>query len=115
MRKVILMMSVSLDGFFEGPDHGLGWQVIDDELHAHFNEELGAMGAFLDGRVTYELMAGFWPAADADPASTGPVADFGHCDTDRPGTARVVERGRGGSPERGRQHRWRRQHRRWRS
>ena len=76
MRKVILMMSVSLDGFFEGPDHGLGWQVIDDELHAHFNEELGAMGAFLDGRVTYELMAGFWPTADADPASTGPVAEF---------------------------------------
>ena len=76
MRKVILMMSVSLDGFFEGPDHGLGWQVIDDELHAHFNEELGAMGAFLDGRVTYELMAGFWPTADADPASTGPGAEF---------------------------------------
>ena len=34
------------------------------------------MGAFLDGRVTYELMAGFWPTADADPASTGPVAEF---------------------------------------
>lgn len=34
------------------------------------------MGAFLSGRVTYELMAGLWPTADSDPSSTGPVADF---------------------------------------
>ncbi len=65
MRKVILMMSVSLDGFFEGPDRELDWHLVDDELHRHFNEELGSMGAFLDGRVTYELMAAFWPTADA--------------------------------------------------
>jgi len=25
----------------------------------YFNEQLAAMGAFLSGRVTYELMAGF--------------------------------------------------------
>ena len=34
------------------------------------------MGAFLSGRVTYELMAGFWPTADSDPSNSGPVADF---------------------------------------
>jgi hypothetical protein len=28
--------------------------MVDDELHAHVNEELKAMGAFLSGRVTYE-------------------------------------------------------------
>ena len=72
MRKIILMMSVSLDGFFEGPDRELDWHLVDDELHPHFNEQLAAMSAFLDGRVTYELMAGFWPTADADPASTAP-------------------------------------------
>ncbi|HEY1919891.1 MAG TPA: hypothetical protein VGH27_30330 [Streptosporangiaceae bacterium] len=31
-----------------------------------FNEWLGAAGGFLDGRVTWQLMAGFWPTADAD-------------------------------------------------
>lgn len=76
MRKIVLMMSVSLDGFFEGPDRQLDWHMVDDELHRHFNEQLRAMGAFLDGRVTYELMAEFWPTADADPASTGPMAEF---------------------------------------
>ncbi len=84
MRKIIVMMSVSLDGFFEGPDHDLDWQLVDDELHWHFNEELGAMGAFLDGRVTYELMAGYWPTADADPASSPPVADFARIWRDMP-------------------------------
>jgi dihydrofolate reductase len=76
MRKIVLMLSVSLDGFFEGPNHELDWQLVDDELHEHFNEVLGAMGAFLSGRVTYELMAGFWPTADEDPTSTKPMIDF---------------------------------------
>jgi dihydrofolate reductase len=84
MRGVIWMMSVSLDGYFEGPNHELEWQSVDDELHRHFNEQLSAVGAFLDGRVTYELMAGFWPTADADPASTGPMVEFARIWRDMP-------------------------------
>jgi dihydrofolate reductase len=76
MRKIIFMMSVSLDGFFEGPDRELDWHLVDDELLGHMNEELGVMGAFLDGRVTYELMAAVWPAVGADPASTPLMAEF---------------------------------------
>ena len=78
MRKIILMMSVSIDGFIEGPDSSLDWQLVDNELHSHFNEQLAAMGAFLSGRVTYELMAGFWPTADSDPSSTAPMVEFAH-------------------------------------
>jgi len=84
MRKIILWMSVSVDGFFEGPNRELDWHMVDDELHRHFNEELGAMGAFLDGRVTYELMAGFWPTADEDPTSPPPVAEFARIWRDMP-------------------------------
>jgi dihydrofolate reductase len=76
MRKVIFMMQVSLDGYFEGPDHDLGWHRVDDELHRHFNDELRTMGAFLDGRATYDLMAEFWPTADQDPSAPAPVAEF---------------------------------------
>jgi dihydrofolate reductase len=86
MRKIIFMMSVSLDGFFEGPERELDWHLVDDELHRHFNEELGAMSAFLDGRVTHELMAGFWPTADADRASTDPMAEFARIWRDMPKT-----------------------------
>ena len=84
MRKIILMMSVSLDGFMEGPHRELDWHLVDDELHSHFNEQLSAMGAFLDGRVTYELMAAFWPTADADPSSTGPMVEFARIWRDKP-------------------------------
>jgi dihydrofolate reductase len=78
------MMSVSLDGFFEGPDHELGWTLVDGELHGHFNEWLGSASAFLDGRVTYQLMAGFWPVADADPAASKFVAEFARIWRDMP-------------------------------
>lgn len=76
MRKIILMMSVSLDGFVEGPDAELDWHMVDDELHGHFNEELRGMSAFLNGRVTYEMMAAFWPTADTDPSSTRQMVEF---------------------------------------
>jgi len=70
------MTSISIDGFIEGPDRELDWHMVDDELHQHFNDELRVMGAFLSGRVTYELMAGFWPTADTDPSSTPPMVEF---------------------------------------
>jgi dihydrofolate reductase len=84
MRKIILMMSVSLDGYIEGPDHDISWHVVDEELHQHFNDVLRPMGAFLTGRVTHELMASFWPTADADPQASAPVAEYAGIWRDKP-------------------------------
>src|SRR5690348_18462197 len=86
MRKIIFMMSVSLDGYFEGPDHDLSWQVIGEEVHQHFNDWLGAAGGFLDGRVTYELMASHWPAADQYPSASAQVNQFARIWRDMPKT-----------------------------
>ncbi|MET8836553.1 dihydrofolate reductase family protein [Micromonospora sp. NPDC004540] len=76
MRRIIVALSVSLDGYFEGPGGDLSWHRVDDELHRHFNDDLRGMSAFLDGRRNYELMAGFWPTADQDPAAPAPVREF---------------------------------------
>ena len=76
MRQIILHMGVSLDGFIEGPNREIDWHLVDDELHQHMNDELGSMGAFLHGRVVYELMADFWPTADADPAAPAIIREF---------------------------------------
>ena len=84
MSRIVLMLSVSLDGYIEGPGRDIGWHQVDDEVHDHFNEVLGAMGAFLDGRVTYELMAEFWPTADADPAAPRAMAEFARIWRDMP-------------------------------
>jgi dihydrofolate reductase len=84
MRKVVFMMTVSLDGYFEGPDHDLGWHDISDEIMRHFNEWLGAAGGFLDGRVTYELMASYWPAVEQDPSAAPLAAEFARIWRDMP-------------------------------
>jgi dihydrofolate reductase len=75
-RKIILMMSVSLDGYIEAPDRDITWHNVDDELHRHFNDTLRAVDGFINGRVTHELMAAYWPTADADPSSSAPVAEY---------------------------------------
>jgi dihydrofolate reductase len=94
MGKIVLMMSVSVDGYIEGPDRDIDWHMVDDELHRHFNQQLGAMGAFLSGRVTYELMAEFWPTADQDPSSSEPMAEFARIWRDTPKVvySRTLER-----------------------
>jgi dihydrofolate reductase len=84
VRRLVLMLSVSLDGFMEGPNREIDWHLVDDELHSHFNDVLSAMGGFLSGRVTHELMAGFWPTADKDPASTPPMVEFARIWRDMP-------------------------------
>lgn len=76
MRKVILFMQVSLDGFFEGPNREIDWHQVDDELLSHMNQEVRKMGAFLSGRVTHELMARYWPTADQNPSSTASEVEF---------------------------------------
>ena len=84
MTKVTLFVTVSLDGFFEGPNKEIDWHMVDEELHAHFNEVLAGAGGFLSGRVTYELMAGYWPKAGADPASTPIEKEFARIWQDMP-------------------------------
>ncbi|HXR69481.1 dihydrofolate reductase family protein [Actinocrinis sp.] len=76
MRKVVVQLCVSLDGFIEGPHGELDWHLVDEELHSHFNQYLGSMGAFLNGRVMHELMVGYWPTADQDPDAPAPIVEF---------------------------------------
>ena len=65
MRKVIFFNLTSLDGYFEGPDRDIDWHTVDDEFNEFAIQQTGEFGALLFGRVTYELMASYWPTADA--------------------------------------------------
>jgi dihydrofolate reductase len=84
MRKIVVCMSISVDGYFEGPGHDLGWHRVDDEVHTYFNDVLRTMSAFLGGRVTHELMADFWPTADADPSNPEVMREFARIWRDMP-------------------------------
>lgn len=63
MKKLIVSNMVSLDGFFEGPNKELDWFVVDDEMFKYFHDLLNSVDAILFGRVTYQLMADYWPSA----------------------------------------------------
>jgi len=76
MGKLIYFMNVSLDGFVETPDHGLDWGVIDDELGSLFNDQMRGVDASLYGRRLYEVMAGYWPTGESDPAATELTREF---------------------------------------
>ena len=76
MRRLIYSMSISLDGYAETRDRSLDWVIVDEELHTEFNRQAREVDAFLYGRRTYELMAGYWPDADADPANLPVEIEF---------------------------------------
>jgi len=59
---------VTLDGFFAGPNGELDWFVWDEILKDYSISTLSVVDTLLFGRVTYELMAGYWPTAtEEDP------------------------------------------------
>ena len=66
MRKLIMWNLMSLDGFIEGPNRDISWHsdVWGPELEELSITQGKEIGALLFGRVTYELMAGYWPTAE---------------------------------------------------
>jgi dihydrofolate reductase len=70
MRKVIMWDMVSVDGFFEAPGHDISWFVFEDEISDYITETQKNADLLLFGRVTYEMMASYWPTAE------GQIADF---------------------------------------
>ena len=61
MRKVIVFLMVTLDGFFSGPNGEIDWHVVDEEFNDFANEQLASVDTLLFGRVTYQGMASYWP------------------------------------------------------
>jgi dihydrofolate reductase len=76
MGRLIYGMSVSLDGFVETPSRSLDWVQVDEELHSFFNDQTRELSASLYGRRMYELMVGYWPTAESDPAATPAELEF---------------------------------------
>jgi dihydrofolate reductase len=59
---------VTLDGFFEGPNGEIDWHNVDEEFNEFAVNQVNTADGLIFGRVTYELMASYWPtpAAQAD-------------------------------------------------
>lgn len=65
MKKMIVSNLVTLDGFIAGPNGELDWFRADEEFLGHARNLLRSVGTLLFGRRTYEMMAKYWPTAEA--------------------------------------------------
>jgi dihydrofolate reductase len=66
MRKLGVFMSVSLDGYFADVDGDMSWAHTDDpQFNAFVAGNASGGGELLMGRITYELMASYWPTSHA--------------------------------------------------
>jgi dihydrofolate reductase len=61
MRKLVVFNHVTLDGYFAGMNGDISWFNKDAELNAFAADNASAAGLLLFGRMTYELMASYWP------------------------------------------------------
>ncbi|MCA0457479.1 MAG: dihydrofolate reductase family protein [Chloroflexi bacterium] len=70
MRKIILMLHLSLDGMIAGPNDELDWITYDSDLEAYAHAMHDVTDAVIWGRKTYEMMAGYWLTVPSNPEST---------------------------------------------
>lgn len=60
-------MHASLDGFVSGPNGELNWVTVNDEIFDFVATMTAKADTALYGRVTYEMMEGYWPTAGDKP------------------------------------------------
>lgn len=66
MRKVILDLAVSLDGFIEGPNGEIDWCIMDDDMN--FDGFLSSIDTIFYGRVSYDTWGNFQADINASEA-----------------------------------------------
>lgn len=66
MKKIVLDLAVTLDGFIEGIDGAVDWCIMDDDMD--FEGFLAGIDTIFYGRVSYDLWGNFQPGPDAGEA-----------------------------------------------
>lgn len=68
MRKIILCLAISFDGFIEGPNGEIDWIVFDSEGGSDLTDFIQEIDTVLYGRISYEM----W----GNPALTDSSSEF---------------------------------------
>jgi dihydrofolate reductase len=96
MRKLILKMSLSIDGFAGGPNGELDWlfRSVDDASAAWEVERLWDASLHIMGSRTFQDMKAWWPTSDepyAPPMNAIPKAYFSRGRSGEASTTRALE------------------------
>jgi dihydrofolate reductase len=70
MRKIVVTMWVTLDGFIAGPNQEMDWVMVDEAMGNYEGNLVSTADTLLLGRVTYESFAGAWPKVPENPAAS---------------------------------------------
>ncbi len=70
MKKLVLLMHTSLDGFACGPNGEMDWIKVDDEMFDFLGKMIDEADTALYGRPTYDIMQQYWPAAGDQPGAS---------------------------------------------
>ncbi len=61
MRKLASFTFITLNGFFQGAPGDISWHVHGAEENQYAADALKGEGVLVFGRVTYQMMASYWP------------------------------------------------------
>ena len=67
MRKLIFFMHTSLDSFVAGPNGEMNFITVNETMFDFIATMTAEADTALYGRVTYEMMQGYWPTAGEKP------------------------------------------------
>lgn len=70
MRNLVLFMHTSLDGYVAGPNGEMDWINTNEEMFEYAARRINESDLALYGRVTYQMMEGYWPTAADQPNAT---------------------------------------------
>ncbi|MCW2860073.1 MAG: deaminase [Actinoallomurus sp.] len=70
MRKIIYWVHASIDGYIAGPNGEFDWPALGPELIGYSEAMNEQVDTLVYGRVVWDMMAAYWPTADAEPATT---------------------------------------------
>ena len=85
--RFVYWMNVSLDLMIDqepGEAGGGDWMRIGESLHREFNARAAALACGVEGRVIYEIMEEFWPAARHDESLPDFLREYGEIWTRTP-------------------------------
>ncbi len=67
MRKLIVFMHISLDGFVAGPKGEMDWINVESDIFEYAGNQTDLADTALYGRNTFLMMNGYWPNAAKQP------------------------------------------------
>ena len=81
MARLVAFNNITLDGYFAGKNGDFSWAkgYVDPEFHAFIADNAKSGGMLLFGRITYQLMASYWPtphARESEPVVAGRMNDL---------------------------------------